>query len=931
MQRSSLILFLFLFTSCCFAQQFGGFKPSKMWLYLNKDNYSIIYTAGNEKRAQQVASIFQQMDTVEGNIGLKRRNITTVFQQSTTQANGYVGLAPFVSEYFLTPLPNSNLIGSLPWHYTLGIHEYQHVLQFSNSRNGIGKWAYYIGGQAAWSVAIALSVPNWFFEGDAVRAETEHTHQGRGRIPHFFSAYRAYVAHGESPHYFKLRSGSIRDLVPDHYRLGYLMISYGREKYGEQFWAKTFKEATAYKGVFYPFSRALKRNSGMHSRQFFDSSMQAFSKKWEYLFAEPALKSIQNATPIGSKKKSVNNYYFPQFTEDTSLVFSHASFDQAAHFYSLKKGEITKHRPLGLRSGNYFDCHRNQLIFTQTYFDSRWTWTDFSDIVVYDLKEKSSKRITKGKKYFHPSFSLNGQQIAVLESTPNGEYSIHILQSSTGELQTQLPNPNNYYYSYAQWLDSNTLISACRDSLGRMAITQSSTLDGSTENLSPWTYHIVGKPMLLNNKVYFSASYSGIDNLYELDLDSKEIYQLTQGGLGQYQPFVNSSNDSIYFSTFSLQGYQLQSASIKDLNRQRVESITPLEELSPYQNSFLNSSSQIHLKSDRLEATPYRKSKSLLNFHSWTPLINNPNYSLSVTSDNVLNTLDLTVGYEYNSNENSGGFEAQLDYGQYYLHLNAELNRRNRSIDYRTGTLYNKWIETEVQTGFSLPLQLSKNQYLRRLNLFAYYNYLHVDFSNERFGYFEIHGSHLGFSYRQQKLKAQKNIFTHFGLFANFSQKNSVDEPDLAQSLIQTSIALPGLSNNHNLLIDLDAQFRKGILTYQYRDNFQYSRGFEQPLYQEFYKASFNYHFPLLYPDKGALGIAFLQRVRSNVFFDYSLRKQQKQEFNSIGVELIFDFKWLHEFPFPLGVRYLQLLSSKSFGKSENANSWEIFIPFARF
>ncbi len=115
-------------------------------------------------------------------------------QTLPTTANGYVSLGPFRSEFFLTPRQNSFELGSLPWHKTLALHEYRHVQQYSNFRRGLSKAFYYVFGQEGQALANSLSVPDWFFEGDAVHQETQFSNQGRGRLPFFYNEYRSLWA-----------------------------------------------------------------------------------------------------------------------------------------------------------------------------------------------------------------------------------------------------------------------------------------------------------------------------------------------------------------------------------------------------------------------------------------------------------------------------------------------------------------------------------------------------------------------------------------------------------------------------------------------------------------------------------------------------------------------------------------------------------------
>jgi hypothetical protein len=143
-------------------------------------------------------------------------------------------LAPFRSEFFLTPEQNSFDIGSLPWPQQLAIHEFRHVQQYNNFNVGFRVFLHILFGEGGQALGNDLSVPNWFFEGDAVFNETHVSEQGRGALPYFFNGYRALWAADKNYSYMKLRNGSYRDFTPDHYPLGYMLVSYGREKYGDE-------------------------------------------------------------------------------------------------------------------------------------------------------------------------------------------------------------------------------------------------------------------------------------------------------------------------------------------------------------------------------------------------------------------------------------------------------------------------------------------------------------------------------------------------------------------------------------------------------------------------------------------------------------------------------------------------------------------------
>ena len=98
-----------------------------------------------------------------------------------------------------------------------------------------------------------------------------------------------------------------------------------------------------------------------------------------------------------------------------------------------------------------------------------------------------------------------------------------------------------------------------------------------------------------------------------------------------------------------------------------------------------------------------------------------------------------------------------------------------------------------------------------------------------------------------------------------------------------------------------------------------------------------NYHFPLLYPDGGWASIAYILRIRSNLFYDETHVKDFfrngntfKTDFRSAGSEVYFDTKWWNELPLTFGIRYSYLLDEDIFG-GFGKNRWEFILPVNLF
>src|ERR1700761_2659925 len=327
--RLPFFIGLLLLSTGVSAQVFGGNPTSLKWHQLNTDTARIIFPIGLDSQAQQVAAIVHQLSrTTLPTIGRTQRKINIVLQNQTTIPNGYVGLAPFRSEFQLTPEQNSFDLGSLPWQKMLAIHEYRHVQQYNNFRVGLSGVLYYLFGEGGQAFANSLAVPNWFWEGDAVFQETLVSDQGRGRLPFFFNTYRSLWVGEKHYSWMKLRNGSLRDYVPDHYPLGYMLVAYGRERYGDGFWRQVTHDAAAFHGLFYPLQSAIRRYAGISFRQFRNDALEYFRRPLETIAAPDAA-----ADKFARAHKHFNaDEEFPQFMGRDTLLYMRSSYKRIPAF-----------------------------------------------------------------------------------------------------------------------------------------------------------------------------------------------------------------------------------------------------------------------------------------------------------------------------------------------------------------------------------------------------------------------------------------------------------------------------------------------------------------------------------------------------------------------------------------------------------------------
>ena len=122
------------------AQQFGGNPASLKWRQLKTDAVWVIYPAHLEmdSTAIRVANLIQSLQQAKRyRLGDRLENVPIVLQSETTNSNGYVGLGPFRSEFYLSAPMDVMDLGSIDWASTLALHEYRHIIQYNNINRGL--------------------------------------------------------------------------------------------------------------------------------------------------------------------------------------------------------------------------------------------------------------------------------------------------------------------------------------------------------------------------------------------------------------------------------------------------------------------------------------------------------------------------------------------------------------------------------------------------------------------------------------------------------------------------------------------------------------------------------------------------------------------------------------------------------------------------
>ncbi len=934
----------------------GANPLSLKWNQIHTDKVQVIFPQGLEPAGQRVANVVHYLwGHNTASIGDFKQKVTILLQNQTTFPNGFVTVGPFRSEFYMTP-PQFNY--TTDWLDILAIHEYRHVQQFGNSRRGLTQLVKSVFGSWAWGGMFGTALPRWYLEGDATGMETALTSSGRGRLPSFDMEYRALILNDIDYSYEKAAAGSLKDFVPDWYSLGYYMTTFARKEFGKDVWADVVADATNYRGLFYPFNKGLKERTGMNAKELYRNTLLDLKKHWKEDAGKTDYTGGQqlNIEP----KKNVTDYTNPQYLTEDTLVAIKRGYDLVPVFVSIgpegKEKRLTEPGIIQSALNNTLSVADHQLCWAEIGYDLRWRNKNFSIIRTYDRFTRIKKKLSSKSKFFSPALSPANRQIVTAEATENLEYSLVILEAETGALVRQLPNPENYFYAYPNWTPDgrHIIVVAQQGEVSGLQLINAQT--GSMEWLTEPSNQQISHPVAKGDYVYFSAAYTGINNIFALHPLKRALFQLTSSPLGAFQPAVSPSGKKLAFAEFDPKGFNLVEIPLEEALWKPYETDAPgsiryFEPLVEQEGGSIVGK----VGKKEFEVEKFNRWSGIINVHSWLPYIEHPNYGAQILSDNKFGTLSMEAGGFYNVNEREWTLSANATYAELFPFINAGYQLANRSAaiyhfspaDDTTiiaNTYIEEWQEHRTSAGLSLPLNLTKGNFFNSLLLRAGYQNINLDID----GNFDAPGNlrdtitirngslnqldylfrapltstrldamDLRLTFRSLRRMALQHLNPRLGFNLDLRYRTTFgNDAFLADVFLgRADLFLPGIGRNHSLVVNTMIQQQEVLDNYRFPNLFIFPRGYDTVFGDEVFKLGANYYFPLFYPDLALGGFALLKRVKANVFYDQAWLRADRPFTNnwiqnSTGVELTFDVRFFRLLEVNFGFRYSYLLGN---------------------
>ncbi len=938
MKKTYFLIYLFcflIFSNPSKAQVFGGNPASLKFQQINTDTVRVIFPKSLEFKAREIVWLTHELTkNTPAPLGGKFKKFNIVLQNQTTESNAYVAPAPWRSEFFMMPDLNNLAQTSLSWHQTLAIHEHRHIQQFANFKNGPQKLAGGILGQEGQVLLMGVAVPDWFWEGDAVWQETVATKQGRGRLPNFFNAYRSLWLANKNYTYSKLRNGSLRNFVPNHYDLGYLLVNYGSEKHGADFWQKVTTDALNYKGVFYPFQKAVQRHSATNYKEFVNNSFAFYKKEMQV----KNLSAFANAQVITRPvKNAFTQYQFPNVLDDGTILTLKSSYKNIHSWVIIKAdGSEQKLRVKDIAGDAYYSYKNNTVVYTAFEPSARWGWKNYSVLKIWNIQTNEVNQVSVKSRLFMPDISDDLKTIVAVHIGTDIKNELQMITIDTKDSVT-IPNKNNYLYTYPKFTtDDKAVISAVRNDKGEMTLAETNLKTYEEELLFPFINTPIGFVQVFGDSILFSAAEKETDVLYLFNRKEKYLYKIASLPNGNYQATIDKTTNSLLWNSFSADGVMLLK---HPLQLQKIETLQPLADLyfSPKAKAGFKDVLN-NVQAHAGEMKKYKLSFNLINIHSWRPSISESEYGVTFFGENVLNTFSSEYNYTYNRNEGFHKTGITILYGGLFPVLSAGASQTFNRSDFINADTTITWNETNANFGISIPLNLTKGKIFKSFSFLSSFNTEQLQYTgtakkfikNESFNYISS-----SVSFLNQSQRARQHIYPRWAQSFRVQYKRTVDGKFGNQFLANTNFYFPGMFTNHNLLLSASIFSRDTIRGSKFTNSLVFARGYNAINFPRAWRVSVNYHFPIAYPEFGIGNMIYFLRIRANTFFDYtkgrSLRTGNTFPFKTAGTEIYFDTKIWNWFEASFGFRYSRLLDIDRIDPGRNANQFEIVLPVDLF
>lgn len=598
---------------------FAAVDPEIVWQTISTPHFEVIYDAKHYETAKMYALRLE----------FNHKNLMTYYQEApektivilndnTDLANGYATPIPYphIMIYPVLPSSHDTISEYSDWPQDLTLHEYTHILNFTPVHGVMGVLRAGLGS----IVAPTLLLPRWWHEGVAVEMETRFSSYGRLRSLFQDATLRALVK-AQQLSLYTIADINESDLETwprggRPYLFGSLLLSEIQGQKGGSINHQLLQRFSS--RVPYFINAPVEDETQRDFEEWFRESLNQTTTRVYDQLAKIQTAPVTEFTPLTkdyleshSPQFSPNGRYFSFVAKNTWGKSSIQIFDRqdAGRPFDLKEDSISEFLSLDNKStGDKKDAppagNINRLswlpdstgfIFDQVRFID--SYSNFSDLFYYDLKNKKNQRLTSGLRLRDPHLSPDAHWVAAVQlfqshtqlvilplvqnkpskdSTPSeivtetpavATNNLAIPNKTIGftiekpidakELQVLYTPPALHKIANPLFVDSHTLLFTERTLQGQIFLKK---IDLNTKSITPILLNKLTQVDSLNSEnggISFIARENGMQNLYWTDNLFKTTQRLTHTDTAVFDGSIDSRSKSIYSTLMTETGLQV--------------------------------------------------------------------------------------------------------------------------------------------------------------------------------------------------------------------------------------------------------------------------------------------------------------------------------------------------------------------------------------
>ncbi len=918
-----------------------GTEPTRVqWRQIKTDHFQVIYPKGFDSVAQVFTKKLTYVyDLCSQGLQHQPKRISVILHNQTNISNGSVTWCPKQMDIYTIPSQNQH---SQEWYENLAIHEFRHVVQMDKMNQGLTHILSFLLGEDAVGFLSGMYLPRWLLEGDAVCTETALSESGRGRQADFFAPYRAQLYEKGAYSYSKAYFGSYKDFVPDYYLMGYILLSNTRKNYGQGFESQIINNASINPLQIRPVRNAAIQKTGLSKRELYSSIFEEQANEWKLKHD----REIQTSYDTIRKAGNVFTSYISGNLCDSVFFYERKGLNTISQLVALEKGKERVIRNIGFKpSEERIYSNGKSLVWQETHNSIRWEMKQSSTIYVYDVNQKKVRAIRTKRHLFSPAISPSDERIVAVEIDEAGHNYLSIFEKSTKECVKQIASPNNDAVIQPSWNENGSkIIFIGLNSAGKRFM-EYDVQEDVFEEIMPYSIDDYSSPLYWKEYVLYTSSYSGVDNIYAYDRNSKQISRITVADFGSRFPSVYDS--TLVYSNYTANGYELATV---HLNPKYWHPLSVVKKENYTLATMMTNQAGGAVDFSEIDTTDFptkRYSKLLhaINIHSWMPYYMNYNGSevedhgngVQILSQNHLGTTVASVGYKWSKTDGYSKAFAHLEYRGLFpvFELDYELGNQDFVTvdDYAKNNVTANYAMYNFSGRMYVPLTFSSKSYYRSVipqiqlgfqefekqevtPAIHYDNFKRLLSAN--YVFYALTVSNM----RKQSMQE---------LYARWGQKISIGYETVPfeatenfsdYAFAEASLYFPGFMKTHSFRLYGGYEWIKTTGIGSFSRQISVPRGYLDgiPMKKELFSLQANYSFPLLYPDMELGDFWYLKRIRCNLFADWA-----SNDYSSFGTEILTDSHFFNiVVPVNLGVRlsYLskehstatELLFSMNFG-----------------